>query len=81
MVDLHKILIHNNTGAKEPSTAQMFNPPFVYEISMSPNGEWIAAGLGDTTIQLLSPPNKKQKKYNLEEIKLEDGHNSMVNCL
>lgn len=64
---------------KEPTAAQMFNPPFVYEIATSPNGEWIAAGLGDATIQLLSPANKKQKK--LQEIRLENGHNSMINCL
>lgn len=59
----------------------MFNPPFVYELAMSSSGDWIAASLGDTTIQLLSPPNKKQKKYNLQEIRLEEGHNSMINCL
>jgi WD40 repeat protein len=57
----------------------MFNPPFVYKMATSPSGEWIAAGLGDTTIQLLAPPNKKQKK--LQEIRLENGHNSLVNCL
>jgi hypothetical protein len=64
---------------KEPTAAQMFNPPFVYTMAISSNGEWIAAGLGDTTIQLLSPLNKKQKKS--QEIRLENGHNSMVNCL
>lgn len=67
--------------AKEPSAAQMFNPPFVYKVATSPDGEWIAASLGDSTIQLLSPPNKKQKKFDLKEVRLEDGHNSMVNCL
>ncbi|KAI7898169.1 WD40-repeat-containing domain protein [Cokeromyces recurvatus] len=70
-----------NMTPKEPSSTQMFNPPFVYALDISPDGEWIAAGLGDTTIQLLSPPNKKQKKYNLQEIRLENGHNAMVNCL
>ncbi|GAA5803620.1 hypothetical protein HPULCUR_009103 [Helicostylum pulchrum] len=67
--------------AKVPSAAQMFNPPFVYKVATSPDGEWIAASLGDSTIQLLSPPNKKQKKFDLKEVRLEDGHNSMVNCL
>ncbi|CAO3642987.1 unnamed protein product [Mucor fragilis] len=65
---------------KEPSATQMFNPPFVYKIATSPDGEWVAASLGDSTIQLLAPPNKKQKKH-LQEIRLENGHNSMVNCL
>ncbi|KAK4521878.1 Glutathione gamma-glutamylcysteinyltransferase [Mucor velutinosus] len=65
---------------KEPSATQMFNPPFVYKIATSPDGEWVAASLGDSTIQLLAPPNKKQKKH-LREIRLENGHNSMVNCL
>ncbi|EPB89999.1 hypothetical protein HMPREF1544_03111 [Mucor circinelloides 1006PhL] len=65
---------------KEPSATQMFNPPFVYKIAISPDGEWVAASLGDATIQLLAPPNKKQKKP-LREIRLENGHNSMVNCL
>lgn len=68
-----------HTGAKEPSAAQMFNPPFVYKVTTSPDGEWVAASLGDSTIQLLSPPNKKQKK--MRDVRLEDGHNSMVNCL
>ncbi|GAN07531.1 conserved hypothetical protein [Mucor ambiguus] len=65
---------------KEPSATQMFNPPFVYKITTSPDGEWVAASLGDSTIQLIAPPNKKHKKH-LREIRLEDGHNSMVNCL
>ncbi|KAG2199664.1 hypothetical protein INT47_005189 [Mucor saturninus] len=68
-------------NSKEPTTAQMFNPPFVYKVATSPDGEWIAASLGDSTIQLLSPPNKKQKRFELKEIRLSDGHNSMVNCL
>lgn len=66
-------------GAKEPSAAQMFNPPFVYKVATSPEGEWVAASLGDSSIQLLSPPNKKQKK--MRDVRLVDGHNSMVNCL
>ncbi|OBZ91898.1 WD repeat-containing protein 53 [Choanephora cucurbitarum] len=66
---------------KEPSAKQMFNPPFVYNMAVSSDGEWIAAGLGDTSIQLLSPPNKKQKKSELQEKRLEDGHNTLVNCL
>ncbi|KAI8375004.1 WD40-repeat-containing domain protein [Choanephora cucurbitarum] len=66
---------------KEPSAKQMFNPPFVYNMAVSSDGEWIAAGLGDTSIQLLSPPNKKQKKFELQEKRLEDGHNTLVNCL
>lgn len=57
----------------------MFNPPFVYKIATSPGGEWVAAGLGDATIQLLSPPNKKQKK--MQHVRLQDGHNFMVNSL
>ncbi|KAI9473690.1 MAG: WD40-repeat-containing domain protein [Benjaminiella poitrasii] len=66
---------------KEPSSAQMFNPPFVYALDISNDGEWIAAGLGDTSIQLLSPPNKKQKRRDLLELRLENGHNAMVSCL
>lgn len=58
----------------------MFNPPFVYNVATSSDGEWIAASLGDSTIQLISPLNKK-KKSNHTEIRLEHGHNSMVNCL
>ncbi|KAI8356180.1 WD40-repeat-containing domain protein [Blakeslea trispora] len=66
---------------KEPSAKQMFNPPFVHSMAVSSSGDWIAAGLGDTSIQLLSPPNKKQKKFELQEKRLEDGHNTLVNCL
>lgn len=73
--------VNHEVDAKEPTTAQMFNPPFVYKIATSPDGEWIAASLGDSTIQLLSPPNKKQKRFELKEVRLQDGHNSMVNCL
>lgn len=69
----------HDMSAKEPSAAQMFNPPFVYKVATSPDGEWVAASLGDSSIQLLSPPNKKQKK--MRDVRLVDGHNSMVNCL
>ncbi|RCI05367.1 WD repeat-containing protein 53 [Rhizopus stolonifer] len=64
---------------KEASAKQMFNPPFVHTMAISPDGTWIAAGLGDTSIQLISPPSKKQKTQ--IEKRLEDGHNTMVNCL
>ncbi|KAI8640698.1 WD40-repeat-containing domain protein [Parasitella parasitica] len=65
---------------KEQSTAQMFNPPFVYDVAISHNGEWIAAGLGNCTVRLIAPPNKKQKKH-FREISLENGHNFMVNSV
>ncbi|KAG1444816.1 hypothetical protein G6F56_010143 [Rhizopus delemar] len=65
--------------AEEPSTAQMFNPPFVYSLAISSDGKWVAASLGDSTIQLISPPSKKTKTTT--KIRLENGHNSMVNCL
>ncbi|KAI8974682.1 WD40-repeat-containing domain protein [Pilobolus umbonatus] len=68
-------------NSKEPSAAQMFNPPFVYSMDTSPGGDWIAAGLGDSTIQLLCPPGKKASKDHKEEIRLENGHNGMVNCV
>ncbi|CEP13338.1 hypothetical protein [Parasitella parasitica] len=69
-----------DTNSKEPSSAQMFNPPFVYEIATSHTGEWIAAGLGDGTVRLLAPSSKKQKKQS-REISLENGHNFMVNSV
>jgi hypothetical protein len=68
--------------AKEPSAAQMFNPPFVYSVSTSSDGKWIGASLGDGTIQLLSPQGKKRAKNSVpEDVRLQNGHNSMTNCL
>ncbi|KAI9279337.1 WD40-repeat-containing domain protein [Sporodiniella umbellata] len=63
---------------KEPSASQMFNPPFVYTTAISEDGKWIAAGLGDSTIQLISPRSKKSPA---QEIRLQNGHNMSVNCL
>ncbi|KAG1205225.1 hypothetical protein G6F35_011774 [Rhizopus arrhizus] len=66
-------------NAEEPSAAQMFNPPFVYSLAISTDGKWIASSLGDSTIQLISPPSKKSKTT--KKVRLMNGHNSMVNCL
>ncbi|KAG1146991.1 hypothetical protein G6F37_004415 [Rhizopus arrhizus] len=66
-------------NAEEPSAAQMFNPPFVYSLAISTDGKWIASSLGDSTIQLISPPSKKSKT--IKKVRLMNGHNSMVNCL
>ncbi|EIE83050.1 hypothetical protein RO3G_07755 [Rhizopus delemar RA 99-880] len=66
-------------NAEEPSAAQMFNPPFVYSLAISTDGNWIASSLGDSTIQLISPPSKKSKTT--KKVRLMNGHNSMVNCL
>jgi hypothetical protein len=75
-------LIYILLDAKEPSAAQMFNPPFVYSVSTSSDGKWIGASLGDGTIQLLSPQGKKRAKNSVpEDVRLQNGHNSMINCL
>ncbi|KAI8089354.1 WD40-repeat-containing domain protein [Halteromyces radiatus] len=74
-----------NTTSSEPSASQMFNPPFVYTLGSSLDGNWIAAGLGDASIQLFNFGDKKKKKQQLDtnprEIRLENGHTNMVNCL
>ncbi|KAG1180528.1 hypothetical protein G6F70_002950 [Rhizopus microsporus] len=64
---------------EEPTAAQMFNPPFVYSLDITNDGKWVAASLGDTTIQMISPPSKKVKSTS--KIRLINGHNTMVNCM
>ncbi|CEJ01300.1 hypothetical protein RMCBS344292_15332 [Rhizopus microsporus] len=64
---------------EEPTAAQMFNPPFVYSLDITNDGKWVAASLGDTTIQMISPPSKKVKSTS--KIRLVNGHNTMVNCM
>jgi hypothetical protein len=59
----------------------MFNPPFVYILEASLDGRWIAAGLGDASIQLLDFGGKKAKNGDLTTMRLDDGHSNMVNCL
>ncbi|KAG0168267.1 WD repeat-containing protein 53 [Apophysomyces sp. BC1021] len=68
---------------RDPSPTQMFNPPFVYALEISADGKWIAAGLGDSTIQVLSQESSKKRSKKDEPInlRLENGHNAMVNCL
>ncbi|KAL0074693.1 WD40-repeat-containing domain protein [Phycomyces blakesleeanus] len=66
----------------EPTAAQMFNPPFVYSLAVSKDGQIIAAGLGDSTVQLISCNTKKRLKNGVPTItRLENGHKSMVNSL
>ncbi|ORZ08317.1 WD40-repeat-containing domain protein, partial [Absidia repens] len=65
-----KLLDIYDTAPSEPSSTQMFNPPFVYTIENSMDGNWVAAGLGDASIQIDPVVSR-----------LEDGHSNMVNCL
>ncbi|KAI9318229.1 WD40-repeat-containing domain protein [Dichotomocladium elegans] len=60
------------------SGQQMFNPPFIYALDTSKDGQWIAAGLGDCSIQLLHEAGKKTKR---KEIRIEEAHTYMVNCI
>ncbi|KAI8982429.1 WD40-repeat-containing domain protein [Mycotypha africana] len=60
------------------------SPKHVYDMSMyeryiSDDGKWIAAGLGDSTLQVLS--SLQQKSSSLQDVVLSGGHNAMVNCL
>ncbi|CAO3635158.1 unnamed protein product [Cunninghamella blakesleeana] len=66
---------------EQPSSSQMFNPPFVYTLSTSPDGKWLVAGLGDTSLQLFDLTKTKKKGDDPLSIRLEDGHSNMVNCL
>ncbi|KAI7869058.1 WD40-repeat-containing domain protein [Spinellus fusiger] len=76
------ILSTYDTNPKEPSAEHMFNPPFVYCLAISTNGQRIAAGLGDTTVQVLSfDPAKKSKHESPTVIRLEEGHASMISSL
>ncbi|SAM09508.1 hypothetical protein [Absidia glauca] len=70
-----------STSPVEATAAQMFNPPFVYTLETSLDGQWIAAGLGDASIQLLDFGGKKAKKGDPTTMRLDDGHSNMVNCL
>ncbi|KAI9499328.1 WD40-repeat-containing domain protein [Zychaea mexicana] len=71
-----------DTNANEASSAQMFNPPFVYSIDTSPTGNWVAAGLGDCSIQVLGEVGgSKKKKKQTCHARLMDAHTNLVNCL
>lgn len=67
----------------EGSSPQIFNPPFVYSLQISADGQWIAAGLGDGSIQLQHQGPSKEKSKGKRTIgkRLYDGHNHLVNCL
>ncbi|ORX57412.1 WD40 repeat-like protein [Hesseltinella vesiculosa] len=66
-----------------PSSNQMFNPPFVYALDVSPHGDWLAAGLGDASIQLVQLTDQKYRALPNAELgpRLLDGHSYMVSCL
>ncbi|KAI9243614.1 WD40-repeat-containing domain protein [Phascolomyces articulosus] len=71
-----------DTNASEPSSTQMFNPPFVYSIDISFSGQWVAAGLGDCSIQILGEVGgSKKKKKQTCHARLMDAHTNLVNCL
>ncbi|KAI8148731.1 WD40-repeat-containing domain protein [Fennellomyces sp. T-0311] len=69
-----------DTNSEEGSSAQMFNPPFVYAIETSPSGRWVAAGLGDCSVQILGEVGSKKKKQACHT-RLMDAHTNLVNCL
>ncbi|CAO3610269.1 unnamed protein product [Cunninghamella echinulata] len=73
--------IFDMASEQPSSSSQMFNPPFVYTLSTSPDGKWLIAGLGDTSLQLFDLTKTKKKGDDPLSIKLEDGHSNMVNCL
>lgn len=56
----------------------MFNPPFVYSLDTSSDGQWIAAGLGDGSMQLFYGGGKKNKS---KEMRFTDAHNHLINCM
>ncbi|KAI8340517.1 WD40-repeat-containing domain protein [Chlamydoabsidia padenii] len=70
-----------DTNSTEPTSAQMFNPPFVYALETSNDGQWIVTGLGDSSIQLYDFGDKKSKLADPIITHLENGHSNMVNCL
>ncbi|KAI8062177.1 WD40-repeat-containing domain protein [Gongronella butleri] len=65
------------------TSEQMFNPPFVYTMDTSADGDWLAAGLGDASIQLFRLTDGKRRPLAKPDPchRLQDGHSYMVNCL
>ncbi|CDH50086.1 wd40 repeat-containing protein [Lichtheimia corymbifera JMRC:FSU:9682] len=66
-----------NTNETAPGQQQMFNPPFVYSLDTSSDGQWVGAGLGDGSLQLVHGGKKGKAK----EMRFTDAHNHLVNCL
>ncbi|KAG2177639.1 hypothetical protein INT44_008153 [Umbelopsis vinacea] len=67
-----------DTNQTDPSAHQMVNPPFVYSLRISHDGTWVAAGLGDGSVQVLKL-EPKSKKVSLK--RLNDAHGTLVNSL
>jgi hypothetical protein len=62
----------------DPTAQQMVNPPFVYSLRINQDGTWVAAGLGDGSVEVIKLESKS-KKVSIK--RLNDAHGTLVNSL
>lgn len=63
MADVVKVAAANKKEAEgdadpEPPSSYMVNPPLVHCVASSPNGDWLAAGVEDSSVQLFDTSKK-----------------------
>ena len=56
----------------------MVNPPFVYSLRINHDGTWVAAGLGDGSVEVIKLESKSKK---VSVKRLNDAHGTLVNSL
>jgi len=67
-----------DTNQTEPNAQQMVNPPFVYSLRIHQNGDWVAAGLGDGSVEVIKLSSKTKQ---VSEHRINDAHSTLVNSL
>ncbi|CAO3665232.1 unnamed protein product [Umbelopsis vinacea] len=67
-----------DTNQTDPNTQQLVNPPFVYSLRIHPSGDWVAAGLGDGSVDVIKLSSKTKK---VSRGRLSDAHGTLVNSL
>jgi hypothetical protein len=73
-----KVIFHDFLDQTDPNTQQLVNPPFVYSLRIHPSGDWVAAGLGDGSVDVIKLSSKTKK---ISRSRLSDAHGTLVNSL
>lgn len=65
----------NATASTEDGPSMLYNPPYVYSLAVSPDGSYVASGLGDSTIGMY---RFTERGNAITEASLQNAHSLVV---